>query len=549
MGLIKAEIAKEGNETMKNTKGIIIISIIWIALILISYYFALIPINPHSMGFWVYLSIILFVGVGLFLMFQLTVEKMVNIKKMKIWSQLLIASVLIIAIFGVMVIYSLPIFHAQQYATLIEKQDGNFQKDVAEVTFDQVPTVDRDTAQRLGDRKMGEIVELVSQFNVAADYTQINYKGKPVRVSPLKYAGFFKWLNNKKAGIPNYIMVDMINGKVTLEKPKQNIMYSESERFGSNLRRYLRFNYLTDMLGDFSFEVDEEGTPYWIVAVHEKKIGLFAGTDVKEVIMLNALTGEHHKLGIDEVPTWVDRVYESELVLKQVNYNGKYQGGFLNSLFGQRGVLATTDGYNYLAINDDVYLYTGITSVVSDESNIGFILVNLRTKDTIFYSIPSAEEFSAMDSAKGAVQEKGYVSTFPILLNIGGKPTYFMALKDNAGLIKMYALVDAQDYQKVITGITVEEAFGNFTNSGTGTTEEDPQEPKEEFELTAKITDIQSVVIEGNTYYYILLEGQGDVFTANISKSERLPFLKIGDEISVKYVEENETLNRIVKLP
>jgi hypothetical protein len=153
-----------------------------------------------------------------------------------------------------------------------------------------------------------------------------------------------------------------------------------------------------------------------------------------------------------------------------------------------------------------------------------------------------------MDSAKGAVQEKGYESTFPILLNINGKPTYFMALKDNAGLIKMYALVDAEDYQKVITGVTVEEAVGKFTNSGTATTEKDNQKPKEEFEVTAKITDIQNVVIEGNTYYYILLEGQGDVFTANISKSERLPFLKIGETISVKYVEDNKTVNSIVNL-
>jgi len=533
---------------MKNAKGNIITAIIWIALILISYYFLLVPINIQSIGFWTYLSIMLLLGSGLFLLPQFAIvnNKIILNKQVSTSSYLLIASVLILVVAGVVAIYSMPLFHAQQYATLIEKQEGNFAEDVTEIAFDQVPTVDRDTAQRLGDRKMGEIVELVSQFSVASDYTQINYQGKPIRVSPLEYAGFFKWLNNKEAGIPNIIMVDMINGEVTLEKPKQNIMYSESERFGSNLKRFLRFNYMTDILGDFSFEVDEEGTPYWIVAVHEKKIGLFGGTDVKNVIMLNASTGEHQKISIEDVPTWVDRVFESELVLEQVNYNGKYQGGFLNSIVGQRGVLATTDGYNYLAINDDVYLYTGITSVVRDESNIGFILVNLRTKETTFYSIPSAEEYSAMDSAQGAVQEKGYVSTFPLLLNINGKPTYFIALKDNAGLIKMYALVDAGDYQKVVTGVTVEETYEKFTVGGAGTIGKDAQVPKEEFEVSAKITDIQNVVIEGNTYYYILLEGQADVFTANISKSERLPFLKIGETISVKYVQDKETVNSIV---
>ena len=536
---------KERNLTMKNTSVKVVSVIIWIALILISYYYLLIPINVQSVSLWIYLSIMLLLGAGLFLLPQIAIEKRVTLNMQQLWSYLLIASVLLLVAVGVMAIYSMPIFHARQYATLIEKQEGNFAKDVTEITVDQVPTVDRDTAQRLGDRKMGEIVELVSQFSVAPDYTQINYQGKPVRVSPLEYAGFFKWLNNKQAGIPNVIMVDMINGEVILEKPTQNIMYSESERFGRYVKRYLRFNYLTDMFGDFSFEVDEEGTPYWIVSVHEKKIGLFGGTDVKNVIMLNASTGEHQKIAIEEVPTWVDTVFESELVIEQVNYNGKYQGGFLNSIFGQQGVLATTEGYNYIAINDDVYLYTGITSVVRDESNIGFILVNLRTKDTTFYSIPSAEEYSAMDSAQGAVQEKGYVSTFPLLLNIDGKPTYFMSLKDNAGLIKMYALVDAADYQKVITGVTVEETVGKFTS---GTKRQNTQEPKKEFEVTAKITDIQNVVIEGNTYYYILLEGQEGVFTANISESERLPFLKIGDEIRVNYVVEKETVNSIVKL-
>ncbi|KGK91094.1 hypothetical protein DP73_05465 [Desulfosporosinus sp. HMP52] len=534
---------------MKNAKGNIITGIIWVALILISYYFLLVPINIQSVGFWAYFCIMLLLGAGLFLLPQVAVNgKKITLKKEpQVWSYLLRASILIIAAVGIMAIYSMPLFHAHRYATLIEKHEGNFAEDVAEIAFNQVPTVDRDTAQRLGDRKMGEIVELVSQFSVASDYTQINYQGKPVRVSPLEYAGFFKWLNNKQAGLPNYIMVDMINGKVTLEKPKQAIMYSESERFGRNLERYLRFNYMNDIFGNFSFEVDEDGTPYWIVAVLEKKIGLFGGTDVKEVIMLNASTGEHQKIGIEEVPTWVDTVFESELVIEQVNYNGKYQGGFWNSIVGQRGVLASTDGYNYLAINDDVYLYTGITSVVRDESNIGFILVNLRTKDMTFYSIPSAEEYSAMESAQGAVQEKGYVSTFPLLLNINGKPTYFMSLKDNAGLIKMYALVDAEDYQKVIIGVTVEETFAMFTNKGTATSEK-VSELKEQFEVIAKITDIQNLVIEGNTYYYILLEGQEDVFTANITQSERLPFLKIGDTISVKYVEEKETVNSIVKL-
>ncbi|AGA68286.1 hypothetical protein Desdi_0759 [Desulfitobacterium dichloroeliminans LMG P-21439] len=530
---------------MKNGK--VLLSIIWVALIIISYYFLLIPLNLQSPSFWALIFYSLALGAGLFLLHQVFVERKLTITK-SLPTYLIAATLLVAILGGIIWVYSLPVFHARSYASLVEKQEGNFATDVAELPINRIPTVDRDTAVRLGDRKMGEIIELVSQFNVAPDYTQINYQGKPVRVSPLEYAGFFKWLNNTKEGLPSYMMVDMVNGEVDLVTPEQSIKYSESELFFENVRRYLRMNYPTAIFGDFSFEVDEQGVPYWIVSVRVNRIGLFGGTDIKEVIMLNASTGEHQKIKIGEVPEWVDRVYDAGLVVNQVNYNGRFTNGFINSIFGQQGVLATTEGYNYLALNDDVYLYTGITSVVRDESNIGFILVNMRTKETTFYSISSAEEYSAMESAQGAVQEKRYLSTFPILLNVDGKPTYFMSLKDAAGLIKMYALVDAQDYQKVVTGNTVEETVNKFTNRTTPITETEPEAPREEFEIQGKITDIQSVVIGGNTYFYLLLEGQKDVFRANITVSEKLPFLKIGDEIKGQYNKEYQGVNLIIRM-
>lgn len=525
----------------------VFLGIIWILTILIFYYFALVPLNLQSPAFWFFMICALGLGAVLFYLDQLFITKKILFTK-HIASYLAVATIVITLLGGIMLLYSLPVFHAKAYANLIEKQEGDFATDVDELPVSQIPTVDRDTALRLGDRKMGEIVELVSQFNVAPDYTQINYQGKPVRVSPLQYADFFKWFNNTKNGIPSYIRVDMVTGNVELVTPEKSIKYSESEYFFENVRRYLRIKYPTAIFGDFSFEIDEQGTPYWIVSVRHNTIGLFGGTDVKEVIMLNASTGEHQKLKVGEVPQWVDRVYDADLVIQQLNFNGRYQNGFINSIIGQKGVLATTEGYNYLALHDDVYLYTGITSVVRDESNIGFILVNMRTKETTFYSIPSAEEFSAMDSAQGAVQEKRYVSTFPLLLNIEDKPVYFMSLKDAAGLIKMYALVDAQDYQKVIVANTVEEAINTFTGRSKTGTEPVEEEPREEFAFAGKVTDIQAVVMDGNTYFYLLLEGQNDIYIANIKVSEKLPFLKIDNEISGYYVEKSRGVKEIVRL-
>ena len=95
-------------------------------------------------------------------------------------------------------------------------------------------------------------------------------------------------------------------------------------------------------------------------------------------------------------------------------------------------------------MDGDVWVYTGVTSVNADESNIGFVLMNLRTGESKYYNIAGAEEYSAMSSAEGQVQNLGYRASFPSLINIKNIPTYIMVLKDNAGLVKMYALVNVE---------------------------------------------------------------------------------------------------------
>ncbi len=302
------------------------------------------------------------------------------------------------------------------------------------------------------------------------------------------------------------------------------------------------------MFFEVNFEIDEEGTPYWIAPVYQNTIGFFGGLDVKEVILTNATNGETTKYKIQDVPKWVDRIYDADEIIQQLNWNGKFQLGFLNSLFAQKGVLQTTEGYNYLAIDDDVYLYTGMTSIGTDESNVGFVLVNLRTKETTFYKMSSAEEFSAMESAEGAVQEKGYKSTFPILLNIDSKPTYFMSLKDEAGLVKMYALVDAQNYQQVSVATTVNNVVSAHMGKDiTNDSFEKNIEPTEFFNTKGKITSIQSVVINGNTHYYFIVDTHNDIFIANIGISAQLPFLKVNDEISIEYYKKDH-LNQVTNI-
>ena len=443
-------------------------------------------------------------------------------------------------------IISWEVFRAADYRDLLTVEEGDFAAEVEEISFDQIPMLDSASAKKLGNRKLGELADMVSQFEVADDYTQINFKGRPVRVTPLRYGDIIKWLNNRADGLPAYLVIDMVTQNVEVHRLEDGIRYTTAEHFGRNLYRYLRFHYPTYLFDEPAFEIDEQGNPYWVCPRISRTIGLFGGTDIIGTVLVDAVSGECTYYEVDDVPQWVDHVYTANLIIQQYDYHGTYVNGFINSLFGQRDVTVTTDGYNYIAIGDDVYMYTGITSVVSDESNIGFILSNQRTKETHFYSVAGAEEYSAMDSAQGQVQQMKYEATFPLLLNISDQPTYFMALKDAAGLVKMYAMVNVSQYQIVATGNTVAECESNYrvmlARNNLISQEDTEVQPSDQQEVTGVIAEIRSAVIEGNTWYYLRLE-QGDVYYAVSSADQRsAALLSVGDTVRVQYMAGEETI-------
>jgi len=440
-------------------------------------------------------------------------------------------------------VFSAKIFRAADYRDLITIEDGNFVEDVDEISFNKIPILDRDSAERLGDRKLGELSDMVSQFEVANDYSQINLNDRPVRVTPLEYGDIIKWFTNRSKGLPAYLIIDMANQEVEVVRLSEGMKYSNSEHFGRYLPRHLRMNYPTYMFSTPIFEVDENKTPYWICPRIVKKIGLFGGTDIQGAVLVNAITGESEYM--ETVPEWVDRVYAADLIVQQYDYYGAYKNGYLNSIFGQKGVTATTEGYNYIALNDDVYMYTGITSVGSDQSNIGFILSNQRTKQTKFYSVAGATELSAMASAEGVVQHLNYTATFPILLNISGEPTYFIALKDNAQLVKMYAMVNVHQYQLVATGTTPTDCENQYikllANSGLS----EPQKVKTN-EKSGIISEIRTAVIGGNSYYYIRLADENDFYSISASEDESIVTKNVGDSISFTFEASENTIKKII---
>lgn len=449
------------------------------------------------------------------------------------------AAVLAIAIIGG--IFGWKIFRAGAYRDLLQVETGDFAQEVEEISYTQIPMLDRNSATKLGNRKLGELADMVSQFEVAEDYTQINYQGRPVRVTSLRYGDWIKWLNNRHDGLPAYLIIDMVKQSVDVVRLDQGIRFTTAEHFNRNLNRYLRFHYPTYIFDAPAFEIDEDGDPYWVCPRITKTIGLFGGTDITGAVLVNAVTGECEYYDVSDVPAWVDHVYTAELIIQQYDYHGTYINGWLNSIFGQRDVTVTTDGYNYLALGDDVYMYTGITSVVSDESNIGFILSNQRTKETKFYTCAGAEEYSAMDSAAGQVQQMRYTATFPLLLNISDQPTYFMALKDAAELVKMYAMVNVSQYQIVATGSTVAECESNYRRmllQNGLITENNSVLPDAEDDMavvsaSGEITEIRSAVIDGNTVYFLRLDDGSEWYSASASDVPMLVLLNVGDTVTL----------------
>ncbi len=522
----------------KKTLLVLLITLIFASL---DYYFKLPAINLHNRDFYYFILRITFVYCIVSFLLSKSIQNIVHsfsdvrlllkeLKKVFNIPLIICAVLLTICILGS--VFSSVIFNSSRYEKLLNVQAGDFASEVVEISYDKIPLLDKTSAERLGDRKLGELSDMVSQFEVLNDYVQINYQGSPVRVATLKYGDIFKWFNNYRSGLPAYLIIDMVSQNVEIVRLSEGIKYSNADYFGRNIHRHLRCSYPTYMFADPHFEIDDNGKPFWICPRIKMTIGLFGGKDINGAVIVDAVTGQSEYYESQDVPTWVDQVYDADLIIAQYDYHGKYQNGFFNSLFGQKNVTVTTTGYNYIAMNDDVYVYTGVTSVGGDESNVGFILSNQRTKTTRYYSCAGAEEYSAMSSAEGIVQHLGYRATFPLLLNISNEPTYFMALKDNAGLVKMYAMVNVKQYNIVATGASIVECEKQYHNA----LSQNSILAVNNYPMTKKqgrVEEIRTAVVNGNSIYFFRLEGDSVFYSVSSADCLETVIVNVGDIVEI----------------
>lgn len=549
-------------------KGKIALSVVsGVVFSLLFFYFALPAINPANPGFWLSLTLVVLSFAYPFLFvkgYKQVGEREKKRQKYKSgtsnivfdinasrFNKITVMIVLIpIVIMVLGLIVSSTVFNAKAYAEVITVTEADFatdMKETGEVT--NIALMDGESARYLGNKTLGSLSQMVSQYVVSDFYTQINYKYTPKKVANLEHADFFKWFANMDKGVPGYVMVDPVNNSAEYVELKKPLKYVDSAYFGDDLMRKLRFDYPTKIFDDFiSFEVDDEGNPYYIITCLKPKVFPFGAMDVCEAVIFDPCTGESELYAVEDIPAWVDAVYSGDLAEEKYNWYGTLSGGFINSIIGNKDCKQTTDDYGYIVIGDDVWYYTGVTSVTADESNIGFIISNARTGEYKYYPVIGAEEHGAMNAAEGEVQEKGYVASFPSLVNVSGQASYIMVLKDAAGYVKLYALVNVEHPSVVATGPNQAEAMKAYkalmVENGIVEEEKAPEAIVKTAEIT--VTDVKTYTVDGNTVFYIV-GFDGYYYKGLLKEHEGLVFLAKGDTVLIKYTDtDDERIRNII---
>ena len=429
-----------------------------------------------------------------------------------------------------------PIFMPQAHRNLIGNvEEVNFTSQIDHIDLKQLPTIDKELAAKLADKKLGEIPSLGSQVAIG-DLTLQSVNSQLYYVAPLEHSSFFKWLINNK-GTAGYIKVSATNQNdvqlvTDLNGQPIHLKYLESAYLFSDLDRYAYFKDMKAGHNDYTFELDDHGNPYWVITRYDNAIGIVEQKAIGALI-INAQTGESNVYNIDNLPEWVDRIQPVSYINNYLNKWGELVHGVFN--FSDKDKLKPTELMNIIFNDDNCYYYTGITSVGNDEGLVGFMITDTRTGKTTMYKTSGATEIASMQSAQGKVQQYGYVATAPYLINIQSEPTYFMTLKDSNGLVKQYAMVNVKNYNTVAVGDTLQTTLNRYVEALTNTNISLEGTNNEE-EIQGEVERIGLVIKDGSSIYDIKLKGENKLFTISTETSREVALTNIGDKISIKYI-------------
>ncbi|MDR1101361.1 MAG: hypothetical protein LBL34_03290 [Clostridiales bacterium] len=542
------------------------------------YYFTLPAINVHSMGFWLFLITIIAIwtvtGFIYFWIFSktktqksaqliiITIIALPIIAALPFYialATLTIASFIIIikfsreitSVYQKNILYSLsfiftlltiaavlssPVLNSQKYRNVADISNKGTLSDAFPpiASVNELDILTMQSSSRVGDRILGQMAQkYISQFEVNNEYNLIYLNNTSLRVTPLEYGSFFKYLNNKKDGIPAYLSVNVTNQTSSLQElGNKPIKYAPSAYFNDNLIRHLRFRHPTLIFGKPQFELDDDGYPYYIVPTKTSNAGMFGAMAVSGAVLCNATTGDTQYVDINSVPKWVDHVYSVYDINEMSQWHYNYVHGYFN--FGKQDMRNTSfsyddNQYSTIAKDNDIFMITGITSVGGDESNVGFIMANLRTGEISYYDDPGAEESSAQGSAQGLVQQFGYRAVPPKLVNIDGISTYYMPLYDSQGIFRKYAFVNKANFTKATEADSLQEAFDKYRKLIL------PEIPKQVLTKQGIVSEVYSAAVDGNTYFYFSLNGDNNFYVSSIVNNPKQVRLKAGSSVKIEY--------------
>ncbi len=496
-------------------------------------YFFLVKLNLRYFGIFVYALFFIFICFNMYFLYLKFNQKLFQ-KIIVIGASGFVVFALAFFFFG-----GRPYLHANEYANLIDLEEEDFVTDINTVDITTLPIVDKSYGAKLGSLKLGEYPGIGSEFQ-PGEYSDIIYQGKQYLVAPLEYRGFFKWTSNNDTGTPGYILIDKVTSETQLinlkEATGEGMKYVPSAYFNQDLTRHAYYNGLNKYrLENSFFEIDEEGNPYYVMQYSLPTIFINGGNKIKVIAVVNAVSGEVNIYDPTEVPGWVESVYPNSLIFEHLNYWGSLQEGWLNSIFAQRGVLQTSTGTRVIMNEGELFYFTGLTSAGNDESTIGFVYANMRTKETRLFRFPGATEEAAMNKALTLIPQNNISTSFPIPLNVNNNPTYFILIKGEDGRILRYVFMKIQDLEFYSISESKADAYNRYL------IKLNDEDDAVSTEISGTITDIKSYVNDGFTIYWVEIDND-NLYMINVGSFTNLEMqyfisLDIGDEIEVYVVD------------
>ena len=524
----------------------------------ILWYTCLPAVTIHSTGFWCMLTI----NAALFFF------ACISEKDSKIDAAVFIGIIAIcILMLFVGWISTWTVFHAEKYRSIADiSVENSFDKDFPEVLPDgsNIPYVDLETAQKLGDRTIGKLKHS-SWYDVDNEYNLICYKGQYYRLSPLNYSGFFEFNKGKNEGIPGYVLVNAETQASQFVKVEGGYFYSPSSYWSKNLRRNLRKQFSGSIFGKSYFEIDEEGNPYWITAVNDTSVGLFSGYKEDKFIITDAITGQSELYQKNDLPEWIDHAVGLQYAMDVLNNYYRLIHGVWN--WSKTDVYRTTyfyrdayfEGYNsYIDSNGDVCFYTGLTPANSAESNTGFLLINCKTGHVREYLFEEddggIEESTAIERAESEVQNYGYKSTFPMMVNIANQPTYLMCLKGNDGLMKQIALaLVSTKSSTIVTADNLADAIEKYENALVKAKVIDKEQVNVEIaneteNITGVISAKYEITVDGTTHYLYQINESDILYDTSVKYGYKQVAFKVGETVSLDYEVSDKDVKTVLKV-